>query len=243
MRPGRPVICSDKEAPESIFATAESIGAQAELLGVDYAFEDEETSWTWWSGATVLSGLPLPALEGKHQLRNAAGALKVIDAMQHRHPVSPSQIQRGLEQVVLYGRFHRVVGAFEYVMDVAHNPQAAETFVATLGPPPRSGCTHALIGMLNTKNHVEYLRRRLPVADTWHFASLPGTTGAKAEVLRRSFHQLVRKRDCACYETVHDAHTSIIAEADSTDRILVLGSFLTVGAFMKLVHGEPESVR
>ena len=243
MRPRRPVICSDNEVPESILATAESIGAQAELLGVDYAFEDEETSWTWWSGPTMLSGLPLPALEGKHQLRNAAGALKVIDALQHRHPVPATQIRRGLEHVVLHGRFHRVFGAFEYVLDVAHNPQAVETFVATLGALPRPARTHALIGMLNTKNHVEYLRRLLPVADTWHFASLPGSTGARAEVLRHSFHQLVRKGDCACYKSVHDAHTSIIAGADSTDRILILGSFLTVGALMKLVRGEYESIR
>ena len=83
----------------------------------------------------------------------------------------------------------------------------------------------------------------MPVADTWHFASLPGSTGARAEVLRHSFHQLVRKGDCTCYKSVHDAHTSIIAGADSTDRILILGSFLTVGALMKLVRGEYESVR
>jgi dihydrofolate synthase / folylpolyglutamate synthase len=241
MRSGRPVICSDNDAPEAIFTRAEAIGAELDLLGVSYAFEDDETSWSWWSGPTVSSRLPLPALAGKHQLRNAAGVLKVIDVMQHRHAVSPSNIHDGLNDVVLPGRFHRVLGAFEYVMDVAHNPQAAEAFVATLGTMPPSRRTHALIGMLNTKNHVEYLRRLAPVADIWHFASLPGSTGARAEDLRAGFNQLDRRCDCECYATIDDAHTSIIGIANPGDRILILGSFLTVGAVMKILHPEPES--
>ena len=233
MRSGRVAVCSDNEVPHTLLDHARACGALPAVLGVDFAFEDEGNDWTWWSGAQVLEHLPYPALDGAHQLRNAAGVLKVIDSLQARLPVSREQIANGLRHVMLPGRFHRVTRTLDYIIDVAHNPQAAEIFTATLAGLPQAPRSHALIGMLKTKNHLGFLAPLLPYVQRWHFATLPGTNGARADELAACLRQLSPRANYVCHANVADAHRAIRADAERGERVLVLGSFLTVGAMLE----------
>lgn len=241
MRAHRPVVCSDNEAPGTILQQALLLGAELTLLGSDFAFEEEDETWTWWSRTRVLSGLPRPHLLGRHQYRNASGALQVVELLRERHPVTEAHLHEGLEEVVLHGRFHCVENEFEYVMDVAHNPQAAGSFVATLATMPETGRTHAIVGMLSTKNHVEYLRCLAGVVDEWHFASLPGPQGADAEDLAGSIAKVHPGASCHCHASVEAAHAAVERVARPGERVLVLGSFITVGAMMKRLAHAAET--
>ncbi len=233
MRGGRVAVCSDNDLPHTLLDYAASCGAQPAVLGVDFSFEDEGEDWTWWSGEQVLDHLPYPALSGAHQLRNAAGALKVIDTLKARLPVDAAQIARGLRTVALPGRFHCVTRTLDYVIDVAHNPQAAEIFTATLATMPPVPCTHALVGMLKTKNHRGFLAPLLSQVQHWHFATLGGINGARAEELAACLRELAPRARAECHESVAGAHAAILAAAQPGDRVLVLGSFLTVGAMLE----------
>ena len=235
MRGGRVAVCSDAELPHTMLEHARAIGALPAVLGVDFAFEDEGRDWTWWSGARVLEHLPYPALSGAHQLRNAAGVLKVVDSLQARVPVSDAHIAAGLENIVLPGRFQRVSARLEYVMDVAHNPQAAEIFCATLAAQPAVPRTFALVGMLRTKKHAGFLAPLLPHVQHWHFATLGGVNGAASSDLAACLDELAPRTPCACHASVAEAHAAILAVAAPGDRVLVLGSFLTVGAMLALL--------
>lgn len=241
MRAGKPAVCSDHAVPASIPAAAAKLGADLMLLGVEYAYEQDHETWTWWSRDRLLTQLPRPALSGAHQLRNAAGVLQVINVLEQRHPVSEAHIRAGLEGVELRGRFHQVAGRYEYVMDVAHNPQAAEIFVATLNTMPAAARTHAVIGMLNTKNHREYLRPLLDTVDTWHFADLAASNGARAVALSACLSELDASVAASCYPDVEHARAGALEQANAGDRILVIGSCLTVGAMMRLFESESEA--
>ena len=241
MRAGCVAVCSDNDLPHTMLEHAHTCGAVPAVLGVDFAFEDEGQHWTWWSGQQVLENLPYPALSGAHQLRNAAGVLKVIDTLQSRLPVAVAQIAQGLRAVVLPGRFQHVTGAIEYLIDVAHNPQAAEIFTASLAamsPAPR---THALIGMLNTKNHRGFLAPLLDHVQCWHFATLGGANGARAEALAQCLGELAPRAVARCHANVAAAHSAVLADARPGDRVLVLGSFLTVGAIFEQLALTPAT--
>ena len=55
MRPGKPVVCSDKEVPRAIYSHAELIEAELSVLGVDYFLEIEDGYWEWSSEHINLS--------------------------------------------------------------------------------------------------------------------------------------------------------------------------------------------
>jgi dihydrofolate synthase/folylpolyglutamate synthase len=238
MRRGRPAVCSDPWVPESLVAAAAECGALLALLGQSFHFSDHGASWTWWSDDTVLEELPPPGLRGDYQLRNAAGVLKAVQLLTARLPVNPTQIARGLAETRLPGRFQRVPGEVELVLDVAHNAQAVDTFVATLLTLPPVPATHVVLGMLITKDHVSVMRSLNRVADSWQLATVSARHGASSADLERIWRSLSPRRPVACHDGVPAALAGAHRAARPGDRIVVVGSFITVGQVLAL--GPPD---
>lgn len=241
MREGRPAICSDPAAPTSLVDCASAAGARLALLGQDFHFADKGDTWTWWSGASVLEDLPRPSLSGSYQLRNAAGVLAAVDALQARHPVSPAQIAEALRSTVLRGRFQRLPGPVEVVLDVAHNAQAVAHFVATLRGLPGATRTHVILGMLRTKDRLSAMGSLAEVADQWHFATVNAAKAASADELYETWRELPRRAPAACHASVEAAWRAAVGAARPGDRIVAVGSFITVGEVLRLVAPDAEA--
>lgn len=239
MRAARPVVCSDPEPPHSLIEHAEAIGAELALLGSEFHFEPgNEHDWTWWSGAEVLPGLPLPALSGAYQLRNAAGVLKVLSLLQHRHPVSVAQIADALRTVRLQGRFQRLACGVEVILDVAHNAQAVDAFVSNLRALPAAAETRVVLGMLKTKDHASVMRTLDPHVDHWHLATVQAARGAAAEELHTVLRGMSSARPAELHASVEAAWQAARSAVSAGGRVLVLGSFVTVGEVLRLLDAR-----
>jgi dihydrofolate synthase / folylpolyglutamate synthase len=229
MRAGKPAVCSDIDLSASIKQVARELPTRLEVLGDSYRYADDGALWSWWSGNVLKTGLPKPNLAGDHQLRNAAGVLKVVDLLQDRLPVSDGGITRGLREIKLPGRFERLPGAVEMILDVAHNAQAVDVFVGTLAELPVPRRTHVLLGMLRVKDRDGVIRLLEPVADTWHLATVVARRGATCEELHESLRRVVGKATgVRTYASVADAYHGVATIAEPGDRIVALGSFLVV---------------
>ncbi len=240
MRNGRPAICADHEVPGSLLDAAEAIAADLRVLGRHFHFVAQESSWTWWSGDEVRAELPHPNLHGDYQLRNAAGALAAIAALQPGIVVSQDAVQAGLCSVTLAGRFHRLRRDFEYVLDVAHNAQAMGEFVATLRTLPNVARTFVLVGMLRTKDRVSAVRILAPITDEWHLATLPTWQGGTSEELRALIAAERLGGAVHCYDSVAAALATLQRIAGERDRVVIIGSFLTVGAALDCLESPGD---
>ena len=238
MRPGRPAICSDPQVPQSLVTAASALGAPLELLGQAFHFEDHQDDWTWWSGDCVLDHLPQPSLRGSYQLRNAAGALKAVQCLSARHPVTKDQIANALIGTVLPGRFQRFPGPVEFILDVAHNAQAVEVFVATLMTLPAPRRTHVILGMLRTKDRASVMHSLSKVVDQWHLATVSARQGATSTELHETWQGLARRGAARTYSSVREAHAGAVQMAQTGDRILTVGSFITVGEVLGILQPD-----
>lgn len=239
MRAGRPAVCSDPAAPASLAECALQVGAELALLGAGFNYADKGETWTWWSGDSVLEGLPRPALSGSYQLRNASGVLKAVDLLQGKHPVPAAVIAEALAQTTLPGRFQRIPGEVEIVLDVAHNAQAVDTFVATLRALPRVPRTHVVLGMLKTKDRLSAMSALADIADEWHLATVQAAKGASADELHATWRQLPRKAPASCHASVAEAFAAARAAARPGERVVAVGSFITVGEVLRIVAPTP----
>ena len=61
-------------------------------------------------------------------------------------------VGRALRGLSLPGRFQIVPGRVEWILDVAHNPQAAQALAASLAARPCAGRTFAVCGILGDKD-------------------------------------------------------------------------------------------
>ena len=180
-RPGREAVCSDPEVPESLIDHAGRLGTRLSLLGRDYRYSVGERLWSWVSSESAYRDLPAPGLWGDYQYQNAAGVLRAIEVLRLDRPVPEAALREGLAAARLPGRFQIVTaGGLEYVLYVAHNPQAAEVLARTLrqhlsmGRPPAAAETHAIFGMLRDKDRQGFLARIQGLVD---HSACHGVTG------------------------------------------------------------------
>lgn len=236
-RTGRPAICSDPLAPDSLVAHAQEIGADLKLIGRDFGFSGDRAQWTWWqNGGQRRGGLAYPALRGANQLLNAAGALMALECLRGRIPVSMQAVREGLLLVQLPGRFQVLPGRPSVILDVAHNPQAAGVLAENLSNMGYFPETWAVFGMLADKDVegvVGLMRGRV---DHWLLAGLPGPRGLSAEALAERVRQAGVESELRCFQNPSAALAAAQEAVDEGDRIVAFGSFLTVADVLHSVR-------
>ena len=238
-RAGRPVVCAEPDPPSTLIEHARAIGAPVLLIGRDFGYVAEERQWRYWGPGGERYGLPVPALRGAYQLANAATALAVIGLLQDRRHVAAGAIRDGLCTVHLPGRFQVLPGRPVVVLDVAHNPHAARALGATLGSMGYFPSTTAVFGMLADKDVrgvIDAVKARI---ERWFVAPLPGPRGGGVDSVRAAFESAgIPWSALRMFDDIDSAFAAACGEADDADRIVVFGSFLTVGGVLK--NGVPQ---
>ncbi len=235
MRGGRPAVVSDPMPPQSVLEHGRDIGADLWTLGRDFNFSGDKQQWAWAGRGRRYAGLAYPALRGANQLVNAAGVLAALESLRERLPVTAQAVRNGLAMVELPGRFQIVPGEPALVLDVAHNPHAVAALTANLDAMGFYPVTHAVFGAMADKDLGPMLARISPLIDRWYFTDLPTPRAESAANLIARWRSLEARKD-----VVASAHTdpmaalhAAVAAADPTDRIVVFGSFFTVGGVLK----------
>jgi dihydrofolate synthase/folylpolyglutamate synthase len=91
------------------------------------------------------------------------------------------------------------------------------------------GRTHAVFGMLLDKPIADVARAVADQVDAWYAVTLVGARGAAAEHIGRALAQAGVRGPVTPFATAAAGFEAARAAAKPTDRILVFGSFYTVG--------------
>lgn len=241
-RAGRPAICGDPHPPESLLNHAQTLGTRLHCFNTDFAYIDQELQWQYWrkQGDEIhrRSSLAFPGLRGTIQLQNASTALAALDTLADRLPVAMQDIRRGLLEVELPGRFQMIPGRPGIVLDVAHNPQAAQVLADNLSAQKQAYYrqTWAVFGMMRDKDIAAVVQALKGRIDHWLPCTLPGPRAASAEELAHILTEAGIHSLPQTFDTPEQAFHYAQEKADENDRIAVFGSFLTVAAILQALR-------
>lgn len=235
-RSGRPAIFADTTIPQSVIDHAHSIGAPLHILGRDFQYSRFEAQWQWqgviMGRQSARHSLPVPALRGLYQLKNAAAALAALATLADRLPVSQNHVKRGLLEVDWPGRMQVLPGRPCVVLDVAHNPHAARALTDALGTMGYFENTYAVFGMLKDKDIDAVIAVMKDRIDHWFIAGLGSARGADVADLAFRLEQQGLGGRCSRHISIAAAYTAARARATENDRILGFGSFYTVAELL-----------
>ncbi|MDY0330724.1 MAG: bifunctional tetrahydrofolate synthase/dihydrofolate synthase [Thiomonas sp.] len=242
MRRAKPAIVSDPQAPASVLAHVQGIGADLWLAGRDFHYTHLPQQWGWQGRAQRRHSLAFPALRGANQLLNASGVLAALEALQRVLPVAAQAVREGFARAELPGRFQVLAGQPTLVLDVGHNPHAIAVLAENLDSMGYFPVTHAVFGALADKDIPGMLRRMLPLIDVWHLCDLPTPRAADAKEMAAHLRVLKPQARIVLHADPLQALRAAAAEVELTDRIVVFGSFYTVGGVMQQglprLHGK-----
>jgi dihydrofolate synthase/folylpolyglutamate synthase len=237
-RAGHPAIFGSREMPASIAAVAQQLGAPLYRLGREFDWSRQGDRWSWRGRNRSYDDLPRPALVGELQFDNASAVLCALECLTTRLPVTRDAIERGLKTVTLPGRFQSIQRAgVEWILDVAHNPAAAQALAGQLAARPASGRTIAICGILGDKD-IEGVASALRGSfDAW---IVVGLDSPRAVPLNDLSERLAKAGATvvASAESVAKGCETAQPMARAGDRIVAFGSFLTVGPALEWLQAS-----
>ena len=231
-RRNTPAVLGSYEMPAVLESIAREVGAPLKRLGHEYRFTRHGNRWHYRGTRWDLPDLPSPALSGDAQFCNAAAAIASVEELATQLTLPAAAIARGLESVHLAGRFQVIkpaaAGQPTWILDVAHNPAAAGELARNLRALPVAGKTFAVCGMLGDKDAAGVAAQLADCIDAWWLTPTEGARGTSSAALAAR----IAPQIAVALNMAHDvggACAAASAAAGAFDRIVVFGSFHTVG--------------
>ena len=223
-RHGRACIVADSGAPVSVSTELQRIGACEVRALRDYAFGDayfeslRAGSITWSLPAGIL---PL----------NAAAGLSALEAA--GVGVTEELVATGMKRIVLKGRRESFrLGNIDIVLDVAHNPDAAVELRKFLDCQTAAQPTTAVFAVMSDKDCRDMIAAVEPVIDEWYLPSgIGGARGQSPEVVSGFISGMTHVTP-----TFESAFEAAMGSLSDGGRLIIFGSFFTVGEGMKALN-------
>lgn len=240
MRPGKPLIFGSETVPETIRAEARRIGADLRVAGRDFYARAEGRNplrWRWRGRGVRLSHLAAPALFGRIQLANAAAVLATVEALGMHEVLRTDAINAAFARLSVPGRFQRIEAGRTWLLDVAHNPEAARALSASLAEHAHPGPVAAVIGVLADKDAAAIVSALASRVDRW-IAVRPRSERARDPAELAEIVAAGANKPCLIMDAPEDALRHIDAHAGPETLVLVTGSFFTVGPALEWLRQE-----
>lgn len=223
-RRGVPALYGGEAVPRSVQQRAAELGVPVLSPGHGYRARAGAAEWRWQGRLTVLDNLTVPP-GGAVQIANQALALAAVEALEPQH-LQLLREQPGLLAGSLPpGRAQRYRDTHDWLLDVAHNPQAARALRESFSVQVPAT---VVLGMLADKHAAAFVAELgLPDA-RWITVPSTGFRGSSADGLAQRLQGVVAAAPVAC-ASVADGLAAARRLTPAGDLILVCGSFSVVG--------------
>ncbi|WP_342245615.1 bifunctional tetrahydrofolate synthase/dihydrofolate synthase [Pseudomonas sp. OTU5201] len=229
-RAGKPALCGDLNPPQPLLEQANALPAPLFLRGRDFDLAIGEAGWHWrgaCASGQVLELHDLPLLD--LPMENAALALQAYALL--GMPWQPEVLQAALLGTKVTGRLDRRYVDWDgkrisLLLDVGHNPHAAEYLSARLAADPVAGRRLAVFGLLADKDLPGVISPLVARLTHWAVAPLPTPRSRPASELQAALTNL--HASVSVHENIAAALESQCEQATLGDEILVFGSFYSV---------------
>jgi dihydrofolate synthase/folylpolyglutamate synthase len=239
-RRGRWAVLGGREPQPALLDAALERGARPKRLGVQFDYSREALRWHYRGSRWDLPRLPAPALKGDVQFDNAATALAALEEIDWRLPVTAAAVAQALVAVRLPGRFEVIAagaGKPLWILDVAHNPQAARVLKDNLRGLPHAGRTLAVCGILADKDVAAIAAEVHDCFDAWWLVPTGGARGSSGSALKDRIAPHLHVPLFVAAD-IAAACAAASAAASPADRIVVFGSFYTVGPALDWLEAD-----
>jgi len=233
IKPGVPVVLGrlEDDAWRTIEQVAQERQAPVFCLNKDFRTEGETPQQFSYRGLGMHYDELTCALEGRHQLDNAACALALVGAAApHGIAVTGEAVREGLRVVNWAGRLEVVDRCPTILLDGAHNPAAATVLADYLAHSDRSHPSRPVVlvlGMMRDKDHRGFVEPLRSLVDEVVLTQANLPRSATAQELRASLEGLLPHPHVV--PSLSDAMALARQLATPDGLVCVTGSLMLVG--------------
>jgi dihydrofolate synthase/folylpolyglutamate synthase len=226
-RPGVSCVVADVNAPDSVFCELARIGAKPFAVGESYEYDERGYRS---SASTSIEWDLAPGVLGI----NAGAAMAALDLLEL--PLSSEMVETAVANLNLHGRRERrTLDQIDVIFDVAHNPDAIAKLREFLDESVVRHPTVAVFGVMSDKDCYRMISILDSVFDFWCLPQgIGGARGMDPEAISAMIPGV-----SAVFESFPHAWSAALHHVGDRGRIVVFGSFFTVGEGMRVLSAKP----
>ncbi|WP_320201027.1 bifunctional folylpolyglutamate synthase/dihydrofolate synthase [Agrobacterium sp. rho-13.3] len=253
MKAGSPVVIGHQEydaALDVLVNTAERLKCPTAIYGQDFSAHEEFGRMVYQDEFSLVDA-PLPRLPGRHQLANAAAAIRAVKAAGFE--VTERMIEKAMASVEWPGRLQRITtgrivdlapAGSEIWIDGGHNPGAGEVIAEAMAgfEEKQARPLFLIAGMINTKDQVGYFKAFADIAEYVFTVPIHGTDAAIDPVVlaHAVFDAGLVAAPTSSIEEALDELAKRLVPGKPAPRILIGGSLYLAGNALALNGTVPK---
>lgn len=243
IKKGVPVVSASqkKEAADLLTKTSESNNSDIYFYGKDFyacriSMDNEGSTFDYKNANLMINDLTIP-LPGGYQPENASIAIKAVSlALRSSKSFDSGKARRGVGLIKWPGRLEKISDNPLFIIDAAHNPEAAEALAGFLKNRYKNRKLIFIIGIMADKDIKGVLKPLLHIADKVVFTAPSNERAASAQNLLDTAVSEIGCSKCIVSASVSEAidlARTISAELSVAQEpapvIVGTGSFYTIG--------------
>ncbi len=232
------IVISQQSSNEILNKIKDSIkdnSSKKIIFKTDFSNSLSENGFFYYEDKYGSLKLPLPNLEGEFQLSNISAAIATLRNIDDIN-ISDQNIKNGIKKIKSIARFSEIkngklkdlVKNNKIYIDGSHNPLGARVLSKHLNSLECN--KHLILGMMNNKNHVEYISYFKDKISSLTTVDIPNQPNAiNGEDLIKKFKNL---KNINYKKSIKEAISSI--DLKDNDIIIITGSLYLAGEVLNL---------
>ena len=223
-----PCVCGALNTGTIIGETANKKNTDFYLIGDDFSLSDTNKGSVWSSERETIEEIKIPNHWAKGEKNNLATALMSIEACNADLLPKSESLNQLLESFSIPGRFQVIDYGIPWILDVAHNPNAAINFKERLETIELTDKNIMILSLMKDKNLEEFVSSFENIIAKWVVCTMNTSRSISGEEISERLSQK-GLLDVTVLTDPDEAFEYIETINHNCNAVIVTGSFEIVG--------------
>ena len=223
----RPLIFGDVVAVDIIQAGSLEKGAELRKKGEDFNGRIDQGHYSFNGVHQSIEEIVLPKSWGDGEIDNLTTALAAMEANEQFFPTH-DLLQEIIDEFILPGRFELLDLHHRWILDVAHNPSAAENLRQRIDRSKINSDFSMIFSMMKDKHLELYLNAFKDLVDTWIICEMKTERSFRVKQIESKMNNMGID-NIYCARSPVDAIKTLEKNVSLSNNVIVSGSFELVG--------------
>lgn len=223
-----PCVSAATNAKKAINKVAKKKSSKVLYIQDDYFFTQTGKTYEWTDNLNTLKEINIPKDWAKGEKSNLATALMSLAVCNVSYLPNTEETNDVITNLKIPGRFHLIEKNVPWILDVAHNSNAAENFLERLESLKLGGNNIMILSLMKDKNPKAFIEVFRTLISKWIVCGMRSSRSLSGEEIKDCLKE-IDNFDISVLEYPEDAFDYSQRICEDYESVIVTGSFEIVG--------------